>query len=245
MPLFKVQDRIVHFIHIPKTGGTSIEKWFGERFPSMYMNGKLEGIDATLQHMDKRQYPLLISGWADFEFTIVRDPIYRMISAYRWRYARAAQEGRYVPSFKIWLIFKLRAAERNPRIDDNFYVPQSEFVGEETIVFKFEDGLDHALKSLKRELPICDDRPLPHFYKSQKLPVDIDQECLDLIKRSYDNDFYLFDYDADRKLKESEGLHFSDHIKISSLFVKELRQGILSGVAGYLMRRIPYLSRRK
>lgn len=236
MPLFKVNGKIVHFVHIPKTGGTSFEKWFSARFASMFLNGKLEGVESTLQHLDSKQYPELFYGWPDYEFTVVRNPYDRIISAYRWRYAKSYGRGDYVPPFKLWLAFKLWLTKSNPRIDDNFYIPQTEFIREGTDVYKFEEGLEGAMVAVCNNIGVEFDGELPHFYKTKKMPVELDGWCLDKIAEVYSTDFAILKYSTD--FLSRSGVNVYNRLDIKALIINEMTSGLPVACLKYVWRRI-------
>jgi len=93
MPYFKKDDINVLFIHIPKTGGTSIEKYFSKKFTIPLNNTSLYGfikdetkkqnmkINSSLQHIT---YTQMIQFSIDFNnikiLTVVRNPYERIIS---------------------------------------------------------------------------------------------------------------------------------------------------------------------
>lgn len=237
MPLFKVNDRIIHFVHIPKTGGTSIEKWFSEKYPSLLLNGKLEGVPSTLQHLDAKQYTKLFGDWPDFEFTVVRNPYDRLISAYRWRYSRAAKAGSYVPPFKLWLLFKMRVSLRDPRIDDNFYLPQVEFLRDKTLVYKFENGLDAVMGDFRERLSLRDDRPLPHFYKTGKLPIILDEECVELIRTRYIEDFSGLGYSEGFSGAKASACEVVSRVDTRKMIVMEFGKGLPKSAVEYFFNR--------
>lgn len=238
MPLFKINSSVVHFVHIPKTGGTSIEKWFSELYPSLFLNGKLQGVTSTLQHLDASQYIKIFSEWPDFEFAVVRNPYSRLISAYRWRYSKAASDGNYVPPFKLWLIFKLRAAINNNRLDDNFYISQVDFVRDNTEIYYFEDGLDNVKKDVCKKLGVSSQGPLPHFYKTEKLHIELDDECVDIIRNRYKKDFSELCYSENFEPTSFSGCEMVPcNIDVSKMVLGELRNGLLNSALKYFVKR--------
>lgn len=98
MPYFKNENVNILFIHIPKTGGTSLEKYFSEKFnielnnSALYdfLNSEIKEqnkieINSSLQHMTHNT----IMEYKDFFninyenleiITIVRNPYYRVLS---------------------------------------------------------------------------------------------------------------------------------------------------------------------
>lgn len=86
MPINKSHK--ILFIHIPKCGGTSIEKFFQMQSASLFFMEKdiykIDGVSYAPQHLTPKQlkaYPF----WNEyFKFTIVRNPYHRVLSEYLW-----------------------------------------------------------------------------------------------------------------------------------------------------------------
>ena len=98
MPYFRINDVNLLFIHVPKTGGTSLEKYFSSKFniplneKSLYMFLDKETtlknniiINSSLQHMT---YQTICKYKTEFDIdfnnikiiTIIRNPYQRIIS---------------------------------------------------------------------------------------------------------------------------------------------------------------------
>lgn len=80
MPSLKINDRRVLFIHIPKTGGTSVTRWMqGLGRVRLHGDTKPEGLKVTAQHLTWSDIDCM---WGcddfDYAFTIVRNPFSRM-----------------------------------------------------------------------------------------------------------------------------------------------------------------------
>lgn len=92
MPIYR-QHRLVH-IHVPKTGGTAIEKYFHEigdmewGRPSWLGREQHNDRWYELQHLTWTEFVELSAGQA-FEkydsFSVVRDPYARLLSDFLWR----------------------------------------------------------------------------------------------------------------------------------------------------------------
>lgn len=92
MPVYR-KHKAIH-IHIPKTGGTSIEKYFGQQFNIRNSNPQfLWGHDRSrklvMHHLSCQQ--ILDLNYLDrktfddfFKFAIVRNPYDRLVSEYHW-----------------------------------------------------------------------------------------------------------------------------------------------------------------
>ena len=97
MPYFKNNDINILFIHIPKTGGTSIEHYFSSKFNIELNNNSIYNftnntnivIDSSLQHITYNQI-LQYNNFFNVNFenikiiTIVRNPYTRIISDLFW-----------------------------------------------------------------------------------------------------------------------------------------------------------------
>lgn len=154
------------FIHIPKTGGTSLTKYLTNSPPSIF-NGKHDKIieiNGDLSNL--------------FIFTIVRNPYDRVASMYRYQ-----KNGGYIPhnSYKEWLFDPVEMSSW-------FYDPQYTWIDHRVKVYKLEDGIDVILKALGIK-----DRGL-HLNQSVKHDVNSDDECVEFVNRKYEKDFEIFGY---------------------------------------------------
>ena len=73
-------DKKIIFIHIPRTGGTSVEKYFNFKTSTDW---KIK----TAQHLTLAEYDNHYDLDKYFKFTIVRNPWDRLVSWYLWSYA--------------------------------------------------------------------------------------------------------------------------------------------------------------
>lgn len=148
MPIFRVNGKMIHFVHVPKCGGTSIEnallehdialgfineRWWRQKNKLWYKSSP--------QHISRDDLSTLFpEGFFDYEFAIIRDPVSRFISAFN--HNRRAR--------RIWPFSTLEAFVRKieKRKDyfgwemDNHFLPASRFLSETCEVFRLEDGTD-------------------------------------------------------------------------------------------------------
>lgn len=198
MPLYRHNDRAILLIHIPKTGGSSIEEMLVEAgaLQALKFHKRLDYSACTPQHMHWE----LLCRWVpksfyNFSLVIVRNPFDRLASEYAWR-VRLADEP--IASFNDWVRTALRRYEKNPFVHDNHIRPQVEFVGPTVKVFKLEDGLDSAAKMAFRRLGITYRKPtLPHVRKSKHVVLDVEQSLLAQIQEFYAADFAAYGYDPE------------------------------------------------
>lgn len=162
MPSLRLDDRLIWFAHCPKAGGTSLEqvmvaRW-GDRVGHLHWGWDRWWRQGGWRRADPPNSPQHLT-WADAEkalprapdavFAVVRDPVARMVSEYRWqrRHRRGTRAGRLLARlpFGFWLRLMLATARINPHAFDNHLRPQGDFVPEGAAVFRFEAGLGPVL----------------------------------------------------------------------------------------------------
>lgn len=162
MPL--LLQRKVAFIHIPKTGGTTIEKLLSDAFPDDFCLMETHGFGPPQfikntaarreikarcsragggngvcpQHWPydeiKRRVVPDLDEW--WAFTFVRSPWSRLFSEYR--YLKKIMQ-RTDKAFHEWVPHILTEARRDPNVLDNHIRPQSDFVSPRVEIFHFEN----------------------------------------------------------------------------------------------------------
>ena len=163
MPLLEAGPRRIFFAHIPKTGGTSVEAYMATK-GRLSMTSPDErpapGEPVTAQHYHRDLYlPKLADTPVDAFFAILRDPVDRMVSEYRFRLRRRAGLHALDPriwfgrwpvklagrhrhmSFAEWAEAAFAACAADPCVNDNHIRPQSDFICEGMTLFTFENGL--------------------------------------------------------------------------------------------------------
>lgn len=115
----------VLFVHIPRTGGSSIENYFG-----FEGNSNIKKLD-TAQHATLQEY---LQGYPNaesyYKFSVVRNPWDRLVSWYIWSYAEVlyyqflAENGKYYPTDgnsrgKAWVRGKAFLSNQNNNYLDN------------------------------------------------------------------------------------------------------------------------------
>ena len=101
------------------------------------------------QHLTWEDACRILPRRPDKVFAVVRDPVARMVSEYRWqrqgrRGTRLGKILAYLP-FSLWLRVMFAITERNPYAFDNHFRAQSDFVPETARIFRLEDGLKPVL----------------------------------------------------------------------------------------------------
>ncbi|GGY40590.1 sulfotransferase family 2 domain-containing protein [Parvularcula lutaonensis] len=143
----------IFFVHVPKTAGTAITNYLGRRFGTPVMSNRTtfmaefakRGFVTPPGHFTAEDLTEFIPEDIDLCFTMVRDPIDRIVSEFRFQ--KQAQ-GRMATDFSSWLRRMFAGAAKDPRIYHNHIRPQADFVPANAEVFRFETGFDALVARL-------------------------------------------------------------------------------------------------
>lgn len=142
MPVFFDRERPgVFYVHVPKTGGTHVERLFeanGYQMTLWATRPWATGLVCSPQHFHRALWePFADPAGFGVSFITVRHPVDRLLSKYR--------DVRQVQGADIELEPWLRDTEvelaRDPYVQDNHLRPQWEFHHPALVVFRQEDGL--------------------------------------------------------------------------------------------------------
>lgn len=199
MPFIEYNSKKVLFIHIPKTGGTTVERWLSQFAPLKFRTvGVPDFTKCTPQHYRMQDFRQLFGdNYFDYVFTFVRCPYARIESEFRMQ-AELQRSGfwKEYPSFSLWLEANIARAELNPFHLDNHLRPQWEFLGTEVSNFKMEDGLETGLVEAARVLGVKPPQHLPKELSTKDTGIKVHWDLADRLKvqQRFPNDFERFDY---------------------------------------------------
>ena len=212
MPIIRFRDNLIHYAHIPKCGGHSLEIYLQGInevelgfFDWSYIDipPKVPWNISSPQHIDG--YSLLRLFPKEFfttYFTIVRDPLERIKSAFLWQkyFLRKIELNLSIDDF----IMNNLAINFNKLgwLDNHFY-PQVLFLypGVKYKLFKLENNGLFKAKEYIDELIFgkISIHSLPHYNATKSYGNDHDRLLnpisLRLIRKIYSNDFRLLQYD--------------------------------------------------
>ena len=144
MPLARVGSALLFFAHIPKTGGTSVEAYLTAKGRMALHYSKSDAwLRCSPQHIHAEAYGALFPpGFFDHAFCVLRDPVARLKSEYRYRIGHAETRGKTIEPFDDWVPQVFRRFAKNPYMLDNHIRPQAQFLSPGMKLFRLEDGLD-------------------------------------------------------------------------------------------------------
>ena len=149
MPIFRINDKIYYFSHIPKCGGSSIEDYIGkvvEKKVAFLNSGEYGAVfrNSSPQHiLGYEAAKLFKPDFFDGYFAVVRNPYARFVSAFV--YQKFITKKIPVELTLNQFAIKLKENEHNLRGKyDNHFVQQSSFFypGAKYRIFKMENGLN-------------------------------------------------------------------------------------------------------
>ena len=203
MPLFSNQNKFVLFIHIPKCGGSSVEavlKAHSQQMSIFYADEKHE-FPCNPQHF---QYNLLRHLTPNVEetpsFTVVRHPLLRVISEYKYREKLLKKKEKKSGSIAKEVSNYFKDYGFDPYIHDNHIRPQIEFLAADTHIFKLENGLQHpvnfsrAILNVSKELTQNNEDKLPTLLKSEYDSLILSGKTINQVQHFYSSDFDAFRY---------------------------------------------------
>lgn len=158
MPIFTKDERSVLFVHVPKTGGTSIERMLikagwdvGLRATPKTHPAQMPFLRVSPQHYHAEILRnTLRLGRFDATFLICREPLARFRSEYAMR-NKARSDAGSAEHVEAWTRTVMRRAQRNPYVFDNHVRPQHQFVVPKARIFRLEEGMDSIVESLNAE----------------------------------------------------------------------------------------------
>ncbi len=213
MPFFILAGRPVFFAHVPRCGGSSVEDYLAARFGPLAMLDRSHGTghDSLWCHSSPQHIRvvslvrLFPPGFFAASFTVVRHPMRRAISVYRFNRDVARGIDPAV-GFEDWLAALPEARSRERHYLDNHAHPTTELVPEGATVFRLEDGfapliawLD-ALEGAERGgREIGSTNSYEARIEARGVPagaeVTITPRAIELVASLYRADFERFGYD--------------------------------------------------
>ena len=212
MPIFsKIIEGKKHqilFVHIPKSGGTTINEFFKFiNYKSYFEPNKFfkKQLKIPPQHYNYKILDSLLNlNKFSFSFTVVRNPFDKLISSYLWSLKYSSVFNKKFYSFEEWFDITLSNFKRNENFMANHIIQQVKFVGPKiNSIYKFEVGIDKIiLDILKKNNIEIKNLQIPILNKSDGNRNEIKRNLLNQpliineIIELYHEDFKTFNYDT-------------------------------------------------
>jgi hypothetical protein len=157
MPIFKIDDKLLLFVHIPKAAGTSLETYLESKSSSFAFIDSPRFNQIKITHKWYKTSPQHLSGnsidrlfhqprFFDDAIAITREPISRCVSAFNYhKYVEGSINK--AMSINFFIKYRLRACVGRTGMFDNHFMPMSFFLPKNinVSVFKLEDGMDKLI----------------------------------------------------------------------------------------------------
>jgi hypothetical protein len=200
IPIFEISGKRILFIHVPKTGGTSLsaalEKVGSITFDRGFRENKK--IVSERHAHEALIHSNIINTRFDYVFMIIRDPVDRIISEYRYQCRKPGLHRSKVMGFGLWLDYSLYRAKKNRGYRDNHFRPQSEFATLGCEIFRFEDGLKFAINRINQKLGLSIELPSKRMNVSPKYDIKIKKLHIEKIHSFYASDYLAYNYDLEK-----------------------------------------------
>jgi hypothetical protein len=206
VPVFIKADKRILFVHVPKAGGTTIERLFKRRGYEVHLRTTRKSggdlfplLRCSPQHYHAALLTELVEVEAfDLVFMMVREPLARFRSEYAMR--RRSDLRTDAATVERWAHRALAGRETDPYVWDNHLRPQSEFLLPGARVFRLEDGMEAAVEELNTThgLDLGDD--IPHALHRQgttgisSKEVELSGSLEERLGELYAEDFRAFGY---------------------------------------------------
>jgi hypothetical protein len=169
MPVFTKDSTRLLFIHIPKAGGSSVETLFkraGFERSLFSINDFSEG--CSPQHFHKDLLVKKIEGESfDAIFTIVRDPVSRIMSEYNFRMNLRAKKNLPTIPISEWIRCVFSEYKTNRYLLDNHIRPQNEFLLQGVQTYRYEQGLEYSIAAVLSAINLGNNIKFGHMPTAQ------------------------------------------------------------------------------
>jgi hypothetical protein len=194
MPHTIINNSKVLFIHIPKTGGTTIEHWMSTYGKLYAYQPKISSfMKCSPQHLTYDEATLILGHDFDFSFSVVRNPYKRIESEYFFTTKRNNRALKL--DFSSWVLSSLDEFAKNRHYADNHFRPQSDFLSDNiTKVYRLEQGLKKVLNKVCGILGVEELEQLRPRNVSKRHEIHWTFEAINAVNEVYKDDFKLFKY---------------------------------------------------
>lgn len=214
MPIVHIAGKFIHFCHVPRSGGSSVENYLRERFGPVGLLDRRylqqpetdRWSKSSPQHIDSESFnKIMPASFFTHQFALVRHPLDRLISVFRFQ--RDLEET--LPAdldFDTWVDALPHARAVNPFYLDNHPRPMCEMVHEDAVIFRLEDGMKHlvawfdqieGVQRAARRIAIGNsyEQRMQAAGREPLGPILPSEEVCEKVRDMYKDDFARFGYD--------------------------------------------------
>ncbi|GAB3273782.1 sulfotransferase family protein [Arthrobacter pigmenti] len=207
MPIFRKDGQNILFVHIPKAGGSTVERVFGTSgYQVLYRDPKtgpksvnrLRRCSPQHMHAEMLEQNFRIKAF-DLIFMVTREPLARFRSEYGMRNSDQLHNGTETDVDR-WADKAFQKYLADSFVFDNHLRPQSEFHLEKSKVYRLEDGLDALVGDLNSRYRLGLDTDIPRVMDRQSASgssssdVKLSAGLQTRLQDFYHDDFTRFGY---------------------------------------------------
>lgn len=214
MPIIKSREVVALYVHVPKSGGSSIAKLLREAGASIsFLDREFDrnkSVEENWSVTSPQHCPggaldqLFDSDFFDFSCAVVRNPVLRLQSAFLFQKYIKKTIPRSLSLDQF--VCKILSSENLVHsFYDNHFLPQVSFFPTtiETKIFHYENSLEPVKKYLEESLRVkMGSVDSVHMNRSDRLLLDnidfdlsLSNESVEIIKKLYEKDFSSFGYE--------------------------------------------------
>jgi hypothetical protein len=199
MPIFKNDTGLlIYLIHIPKTAGTSLDKLIGSNYHLALRNSHTKYIDVIPQHLDRSRLEYLgLEKLIDISIAVTRNPLDRLYSEFKYRTSSRSRFTRHFLDFDSFVYYVYRGYKKDSTLFSNHIKPQVDFILDDTIIYKLEDGLELLLSDLKNKFSVANFGEIGFYNRSEQKKIYISNQTYKLVSEMYQKDYEAFGYKLD------------------------------------------------
>ena len=211
VPVFSKDDKNVLFMHIPKTGGSSVTAFFRSRgwvvsYEDRSSLTKPGGTNYLRRISPQHLHAELIEEIYDLEkfdavFSVVRHPLSRFKSEFAFRNPEVPISEISPKLVEEWSFWALGQYRGNRSWADNHLRPQMDFVTPKSLLFRIENGfseiedLESSLNNNRDQtLEKCADFPIANKSRFESDLIPLSPKLKRLLLRFYRTDFQKLNY---------------------------------------------------
>lgn len=207
MPVFRKDGRNILFIHVPKTGGSTIEEVFrSSGYQVMYLDGKMGPTAPNYfrkcapQHMNAEmlEHTFRLDRF-DLAFLVARNPLARFKSRYVWSHRKQTSIKPEIS--EEWVEKQFREFSTNRFVGGNHVRPQVDFLTPGCDVYNFEMGMQEILDDLDMRFNFGLEKEIPRVREGSNVSqmsskdVIVSPRVERRVKEFYADDYIRFGYE--------------------------------------------------